>query len=195
MSDQSSGRTRALIDVARPFTLVAPALGFLSGAVTAIGASPREPVTSARYRLSDHRIADGGDTERRVQRAEPDLRSRDRSDQQTEAPCPFRTAIDPARRGCSPLRRTRSRFALAWLVAPGGRHECFWIVIVATLITVPLLSAPVPHEALRDLGQRDDRHPAWGSAQGGGLVGREDRSPDRSPGISARSSDCSSSAP
>ena len=30
---------------------------------------------------------------------------------------------------------------LAWLVAPGGRHECFWIVLVATAITV-FYSAP-----------------------------------------------------
>ena len=30
---------------------------------------------------------------------------------------------------------------LAWLVAPGGRHECFWIVLVATAITV-LYSVP-----------------------------------------------------
>ena len=31
------------IDLARPFTLVAPALGFLSGAASAYGAAPREP--------------------------------------------------------------------------------------------------------------------------------------------------------
>ena len=30
---------------------------------------------------------------------------------------------------------------LAWLVAPAGRHECFWIVLVATVITV-LYSVP-----------------------------------------------------
>ena len=36
---------RAFFDLARPFTLVAPALGFLSGAATAIGAYPREPWT------------------------------------------------------------------------------------------------------------------------------------------------------
>src|SRR2546428_12923598 len=34
---------RAYLDPARPFTLVAPALGFLSGAATAIGARPPEP--------------------------------------------------------------------------------------------------------------------------------------------------------
>src|SRR5581483_3138312 len=37
---------RAFVDLARPFTLVAPALGFVSGAATAIGAFPREPWTS-----------------------------------------------------------------------------------------------------------------------------------------------------
>ena len=34
---------RAYVDLARPFTLVAPALGFISGALTAVGAAPREP--------------------------------------------------------------------------------------------------------------------------------------------------------
>ena len=33
---------RAYVDLARPFTLVAPALGFISGALTAVGAAPRE---------------------------------------------------------------------------------------------------------------------------------------------------------
>src|SRR6185295_3959767 len=37
------GGLRAYVDLARPFTLVAPALGFISGALTAIGAAPREP--------------------------------------------------------------------------------------------------------------------------------------------------------
>jgi 4-hydroxybenzoate polyprenyltransferase len=30
---------------------------------------------------------------------------------------------------------------LAWLVAPGGRHQCFWLVVAATLITT-LYSVP-----------------------------------------------------
>ena len=33
---------RTYIELARPFTLIAPALGFLSGAVTAVGARPHE---------------------------------------------------------------------------------------------------------------------------------------------------------
>jgi 4-hydroxybenzoate polyprenyltransferase len=38
---------RAYVDLARPFTLVAPALGFMSGALTAVGATPREPWSPA----------------------------------------------------------------------------------------------------------------------------------------------------
>jgi 4-hydroxybenzoate polyprenyltransferase len=40
---QNGRPARAYLDLARPFTLVAPALGFLSGAATAIGARPPEP--------------------------------------------------------------------------------------------------------------------------------------------------------
>ncbi len=36
-------KARAYVDLGRPFTLVAPALGFVSGALTAVGAAPREP--------------------------------------------------------------------------------------------------------------------------------------------------------
>lgn len=35
-------RVKAYVDLGRPFTLVAPALGFMSGALTAVGAAPRE---------------------------------------------------------------------------------------------------------------------------------------------------------
>ena len=35
-------RARLLVELSRPFTLVAPALGFASGAATAIGAFPPE---------------------------------------------------------------------------------------------------------------------------------------------------------
>src|SRR5262249_45519624 len=42
-ADPGMNTTAAHVDLARPFPLVAPALGFLSGAATAIGAFPREP--------------------------------------------------------------------------------------------------------------------------------------------------------
>src|SRR5262245_3080659 len=41
-----SSAARAYLDLGRPFTLVAPALGFISGALTAVGAAPREAWTA-----------------------------------------------------------------------------------------------------------------------------------------------------
>ena len=35
-------RAKVYVEFARPFTLVAPALGFISGALTAVGAHPRQ---------------------------------------------------------------------------------------------------------------------------------------------------------
>ena len=43
----SAARARVWIELSRPFTLLAPALGFASGAVTAAGAFPREALTSS----------------------------------------------------------------------------------------------------------------------------------------------------
>ena len=40
-------RARLYLELSRPFTLVAPALGVVSGAVTAAGAAPREPWSAA----------------------------------------------------------------------------------------------------------------------------------------------------
>ena len=43
-------RFTVYLELARPFTLVAPALGFFSGGLTAIGAAPREPWSPAPAR-------------------------------------------------------------------------------------------------------------------------------------------------
>ena len=61
---------------------------------------------------------------------------------------------------------------LAWLVAPGGRHECFWIVRRRDGHHRPLLGAAVPDQAARHLGQRHDRDPARRAAEGRRLVVR-----------------------
>ena len=67
---------------------------------------------------------------------------------------------------------------LAWLVAPGGRHECFWLVLVAAIVHLHLLGAAAADQAARHLGQRHDRDPARRAAQGRGLVvGEDDRRP------------------
>jgi len=129
-------------ELARPFTLIAPALGFVSGAVTAIGAAPPDvwgwavlqpaligAAMAAVFNAGSNALNQIYDLE-----------------------------IDRVNKGKRPLPSGRMRIAqawgftvvayaltlvLAWLVAPGGRHECFWIVsaaIVATYIySVPPL--------------------------------------------------------
>ena len=132
---------RCCLEFSRPFTLVAPALGFVSGAVTAYGAAPREAWHPDLIVYPADRRADGGRAERRVERAQPDLRPRDRSRQQAEAAADRRAGCRCATRGCSPCATYAVALVLAWLVAPGGRHECFWLVLVATVITI-LYSVP-----------------------------------------------------
>src|ERR1051325_8732394 len=44
---KSAASPRVFLEFSRPFTLVAPALGFASGAAAAAGAAPREPWDSA----------------------------------------------------------------------------------------------------------------------------------------------------
>ncbi|MDP9322691.1 MAG: UbiA family prenyltransferase [Acidobacteriota bacterium] len=133
-------RASLLLEFSRPFTLVAPALGFASGAATAAGAAPRESwsldlllypciglVMAAVLNAASNALNQIYDLEidriNKPKRALPSGRLSRR-----EAWTFTRVAYGVA-------------LVLAWLVAPAGRHECFWIVIVATVITV-LYSAP-----------------------------------------------------
>lgn len=129
-------------ELARPFTLIAPALGFLSGAVTAIGAAPAEVWSWAVLQpaLIGSAMAAVFNAGSNALNQIYDLE------------------IDRVNKGKRPLPSGRLSIAqawrftivayaltlvLAWLVAPAGRRECFWIVsaaIVATYIySVPPL--------------------------------------------------------
>jgi 4-hydroxybenzoate polyprenyltransferase len=133
-------RASLLLEFSRPFTLVAPALGFASGAATAAGAAPREPwsvdlllypciglVMAAVLNAASNALNQIYDLEidriNKPKRALPSGRL-SRREAWTFTFAAYAVAL-----------------VLAWLVAPGGRHECFWIVVVATVITV-LYSAP-----------------------------------------------------
>lgn len=133
-------RLRLLLEFARPFTLVAPALGFLSAAVTAVGAAPAEPW---RAELATLPIL-GAVMAAVLNAASNGLNQI------------FDLDIDRINKPRRPLPSGRLSLRdawsftlgayavalwLAWLVAPSGRHECFWIVVVATAITY-LYSAP-----------------------------------------------------
>ena len=128
------------LELSRPFTLVAPALGFASGAATAVGAYPRE---SWRADLILYPLI--GLTMAAVLNAASNALNQI-----------YDLDIDAVNKPKRPLPSGRLSLrdawifallayavalVLAWFVQPGGRHECFWIVVAATLITV-LYSVP-----------------------------------------------------
>lgn len=131
---------RAYVDLGRPFTLVAPALGFMSGALTAVGAAPREPwaaglliapftgaAMAALLNAGNNALNQIYDLEiDRVNKPKRPLPS----GRLTIAQVWWFTNITYA-----------LALVLAWLVAPGGRHECFWLVAVAVVCTY-LYSVP-----------------------------------------------------
>ncbi|HEY3886577.1 MAG TPA: UbiA family prenyltransferase [Vicinamibacterales bacterium] len=126
---------RLLLEFSRPFTLVAPALGFASGAATATGAVPPE---SWRAALVFYPLI--GLTMAAVLNAASNALNQI-----------YDLEIDRVNKPKRPLPsgrlavRTAWTFtwiayavavALAWCVEPAGRHECFWIVVAAAVITV-----------------------------------------------------------
>ncbi|HJZ70279.1 MAG TPA: UbiA family prenyltransferase [Vicinamibacterales bacterium] len=131
---------RAYVDLARPFTLVAPALGFISGALTAVGAAPREPwsagllvpalLGSAMAAL----LNAGNNALNQIYDLEIDRVNK-----------PARPLPSGRLTILQVWRFTNVTYAialvLAWLVAPGGRHECFWLVVIAVVCTY-LYSVP-----------------------------------------------------
>jgi 4-hydroxybenzoate polyprenyltransferase len=127
-------KARAYLELGRPFTLIAPGLGFLSGAITAIGAYPRDP-------LSWQVLAPAliGSLMAMVFNAGSNALNQI-----------YDLEIDRVNKGKRPLPSGRLTIGeawaytavayavtliLAWLVAPDGRHECFWIVAAAVVMT------------------------------------------------------------
>ncbi len=125
---------RTYVELARPFTLIAPALGFFSGALTAIGAHPREAwhpgllVPAAIGAVMAMVFNAGNNALNQI----------------------YDLEIDRVNKGKRPLPSGRLSIrdawiftnityvltlVLAWLVSPGGRHECFWIVLIAMIAT------------------------------------------------------------
>ena len=133
-------RARVLLEFSRPFTLVAPALGFASGAATAAGAAPRELwspdllvypliglVMAAVLNAASNALNQIYDLEiDRINKPKRPLPS-------------ARLSLEEA--WTFTFVTYGVALVLAWLVEPDRRHECFWIVVVATVITV-LYSAP-----------------------------------------------------
>jgi 4-hydroxybenzoate polyprenyltransferase len=128
------------IELGRPFTLIAPALGFFAGAVTAIGAAPRQPWSASLLvypAIGAHMPAvlnSASNALNQIYDLEIDRINK------PKRPLPSgRLTL----RGARVFTCVSYALALwlAWLVAPLGRHECFWIVVVATVMTF-VYSAP-----------------------------------------------------
>ena len=138
MTDERGARV--LIEFSRPFTLVAPALGFASGAATAAGAAPREPwsVDLLLYPFIGLVMASVLNAASNALNQIYDLEI-DRINK-PKRPLPS-GRLSLSRAWTFTLANYVVALVLAWCVEPGGRHECFWIVVVATIVTV-LYSAP-----------------------------------------------------
>jgi 4-hydroxybenzoate polyprenyltransferase len=133
-------RTAAFVELGRPFTLIAPALGFASGAASAAGASPPEAwrwelvalpalgsLMAAVFNAGNNALNQIYDLEiDRVYKPKRPLPS----GRLTVREAWWFTFLTYA-----------AAIVLAWLVAPDGRRECFWIVLVAVVFTV-LYSVP-----------------------------------------------------
>lgn len=138
------------VQLARPFTLIAPALGFFSGSITAIGAAPAEPWTLAV--LTPALI---GALMAAVLNAASNALNQI-----------YDLEIDRVNKPARPLPSGRLSIGsawtftwityaialvLAWFVAPDGRRECFWIVLIAAILTFAYSVPPV----------RTKRHGIW----------------------------------
>ena len=133
-------RAGLFVELSRPFTLVAPALGFASGAATAYGAAPRElwHPHLILYPLIGLTMAAVLNAASNALNQIYDLQI-DRVNK-PKRPLPSgRLSLHDA--WVFTWAAYAVALVLAWLVEPGGRHECFWIVVVATIITF-LYSVP-----------------------------------------------------
>jgi 4-hydroxybenzoate polyprenyltransferase len=131
-----------LFELSRPFTLVAPALGFASAAATAIGAAPRSawswgllvyPLTGS---LMAAVLNAGSNALNQIEDVEIDRINK------PGRPLPSgRLSVRSAWMFTVAAYVVAS--LLAWLVAPAGRHECFWIVLAAIGFTVAYSVPPL----------------------------------------------------
>ncbi len=127
-------KLRAYVELARPFTLVAPALGFASGALTAVGAHPRDPLTwpillpAVIGSVMALVFNAGNNALNQIYDLDIDRVNKGRR------PLPSgRLSVGDAW-GFTAIAYALT-LVLAWLVAPGGRRECFWIVVAAIIAT------------------------------------------------------------
>jgi chlorophyll/bacteriochlorophyll a synthase len=121
-------------ELGRPFTLVAPALGFLSGALTAVGAAPPETwslgliVPPILGSLMAATLNAGNNALNQIYDLEIDRINK------PKRPLPS-GRLNTTQAWIFTATTYVAALVLAWLVAPGGRHECFGLVAIAVVCT------------------------------------------------------------
>lgn len=136
----SRTRWRLYVELGRPFTLIAPALGMLSGAASAIGAHPRASwswalvIFPAIGALMAAVLNAGNNALNQIYDLEIDRVNK------PGRPLPS-GRLSPHDAWVFTWIAYGLALVLAWLVMPAGRHQCFWLVIVAVVATF-VYSAP-----------------------------------------------------
>jgi 4-hydroxybenzoate polyprenyltransferase len=131
-----SGRTRLYWELARPFTLIAPALGMFTGSVIALGAPPVVPLTGwvalkiALGTLMAAVLNAASNTLNQVTDLEADRINK------PSRPVPS-GRIEPA----AALRLAGALYVVAFLLAAAVGPQCTWLAGIAAVMTL-LYSAP-----------------------------------------------------
>jgi 4-hydroxybenzoate polyprenyltransferase len=134
LSTLPGSRASLWLELSRPFTLVAPALGVVSGAITAAGAHPRDSWNTdlVLYTATGAAMAAVLNAASNALNQIYDF-DIDRINKPDRPLTSGRLTIRDA--WIFTIAAYITALVLAWLVAPDGRHECFWIVLAGAAAT------------------------------------------------------------
>ena len=134
MSSPGPGAARAYLELARPFTLLPPALGVLSGAATAWGAGHARPAVSWSLLLPVLWGTLMAATLNAANNAINQIYDLD-IDRVNKPKRPLPAGLlGRGEAWAFSLVSFSAAWLLAWLASPDGRRECFWIVVFTTFL-------------------------------------------------------------
>ncbi|HEY5908794.1 MAG TPA: UbiA family prenyltransferase, partial [Vicinamibacteria bacterium] len=127
-------KAKAYLELARPFTLLPPALGVVSGAVSAWGAGHSKPSVTAALllpvlwgALMAAVLNAANNAVNQIYDLDIDRVNKPRR------PLPAGT-LSLREAWVFTLWTAALSWVLAWLASPDDRHECFWIVVFTTFL-------------------------------------------------------------
>ena len=134
MSSPGPGAARAYLELARPFTLLPPALGVLSGAATAWGAGHARPAVTWSLLLPVLWGTLMAATLNAANNAINQIYDLD-IDRVNKPKRPLPAGLlGRGEAWAFSLVSFSAAWLLAWLASPDGRRECFWIVVFTTFL-------------------------------------------------------------